>query len=43
MTQPLPGRDPHRGTPRVGQRLAEPSLITIEEIEQYLPEMAELR
>ena len=43
MTQPLPGRDPHRDTPRVGQRLAEPSLIAIEEVEKYLTKITKLR
>ena len=37
VPQPLLGRDPHRGAPRVGQRLAQPSFIAVEEIEESSP------
>ena len=43
MAQPLPGCDPHRGTPRVGQRLAEPPLIAIKEIEELLTQITKRR
>jgi hypothetical protein len=42
MTQPLPGRD-RTVAPRVGPALAEPPLIAIKEIEEYLTEITKLR